>query len=306
MLSAAAITNAMRGLIVGDALGVPVEFCTRDELDRDPVSHMRAYGTYMQPAGTWSDDSSMALCTLESLTVDGYDPAGIMRRFRDWNYEAYMTPHDETFDIGFTCADAISAYKMSGDHTTCGMSHERSNGNGSLMRILPLSLAYASADSAEIIARNYEISALTHGHVRSQICCAIYSLVVARLVAGDDLNAALDYAVEAVTVPDSERHELDDILTGACLERDRDLVRSSGYVVHTLEASLWCLANFADYAQATLAAVNLGGDTDTTGAVAGGLAGLLYGDIPDQWWQEIARHEELDGLLAAFVERYAA
>ncbi|MFT5130478.1 MAG: ADP-ribosyl-[dinitrogen reductase] hydrolase [Rhodothermales bacterium] len=114
MLTAVAISNAMRGLIVGDALGVPVEFCTRDELDRDPVAHMRAVGTYMQPAGTWSDDSSMALCSLESLTA-GYDLADMMTRFRDWAFEDYMTPHGVTFDIGFTCADAISAFKISGD-----------------------------------------------------------------------------------------------------------------------------------------------------------------------------------------------
>ena len=305
MLTAAAITNAMRGLIVGDALGVPVEFCTRDELDRDPVSHMRAYGTYKQPAGTWSDDSSMALCTLESLTA-GYDLEDMMTRFRDWNYEAYMTPHGTTFDIGFTCSDAISAFKISGDHRTCGMSHERSNGNGSLMRIMPLSLAVSQWAPKEIVARSSEVSALTHGHIRSQLCCAIYSLIVSRIAAGDDLAAAHSFAVTNVDVPEAEQEPLAGILSGECMRRERDLVRSSGYVVHTLEASLWCLANFANYPEATLAAVNLGSDTDTTGAVTGGLAGLMYGDIPDQWWQETARHEDLDELINNFAESYAA
>jgi ADP-ribosylglycohydrolase len=304
MLTASAITNAMRGLIVGDALGVPVEFCTRDELDRDPVSHMRGFGTYMQPAGTWSDDSSMALCSLESLTK-GYDLADMMSRFRNWSYDAYMTPHGATFDIGFTCADAISAFKMSGDHTTCGMSHERSNGNGSLMRIMPLSLATVGSEPAQIIAKNYAVSGLTHGHIRSQLCCAIYSLMVSRIVAGDDLRTAHAFAVAQVDVPDDEQEALAGILSGECMSRDRDLVRSSGYVVHSLEASLWCVANHSNYAEATLAAVNLGGDTDTTGAIAGGLAGLLYGEIPNQWWREIARHEDLDVLISAFAERYA-
>ncbi|MFT5130479.1 MAG: ADP-ribosyl-[dinitrogen reductase] hydrolase [Rhodothermales bacterium] len=186
------------------------------------------------------------------------------------------------------------------------MRHERSNGNGSLMRIMPLSLATAGSEPTEIVSKNFAASGLTHGHIRAQLCCAIYSLIVSRIIAGDDLSRAHAYLTQKVELPDYEQESLAGILSGECMTRDRDLIRSSGYVVHSLEVSLWCVANFASYAEATLAAVNLGGDTDTTGAITGGLAGLLYGEIPAQWWQETARHDELDVLIDAFAERYAA
>ena len=135
------IKSGIFGVIVGDALGVPVEFTSRSERKADPVVNMREYGTHSQPKGTWSDDSSMALASLDSIIQNGeinYDD--MMDRFRDWKINGNYTPHGKVFDVGITCSRAISQYGSGVNATECGCSGERDNGNGSLMRIMPVSL----------------------------------------------------------------------------------------------------------------------------------------------------------------------
>ena len=135
------IRTGIFGVVVGDALGVPVEFTSRWERQRDPVTDMREYGTHSQPKGTWSDDSSMMFATMDSMIIcDGIDYADIMKRFRSWNINGEYTPFGTVFDIGITCARAISHFRPGEDPLQCGLSGERDNGNGSLMRIMPVSL----------------------------------------------------------------------------------------------------------------------------------------------------------------------
>ena len=169
-----AVKNGILGLVVGDALGVPVEFLSREELERDPVNGMRAYGTHQQPAGTWSDDSSMALCLMESLTKD-VDYADMMDQFLRWANEGYMTAHGKVFDIGVATQQALIRFAHGTPPLECGGTGKYDNGNGSLMRILPMVLYLHRTMGPDFprMPEAYQIihnaSALTHAHPISLI-----------------------------------------------------------------------------------------------------------------------------------------
>ena len=297
---------AILGTAVGDALGVPVEFTSRAERDADPVTDLRAYGTHHQPAGTWSDDTSMMLCLTESLCT-GLDSADVGTRFVRWAHDAEWTPHGTVFDIGNTTAIALRALAR-GDARP-GRTEASSNGNGSLMRTIPIALALRDHDAAGRHTFTMEVSALTHAHPRSCLACVWY-VELCRLVAGGAaLPAAL--AETRVIVRDTVLREhpgecepFARLLDDALLNAPRNAIRSSGYVIDTLEAALWCCATTNDYATAVLTAVNLGDDTDTTGAVTGGLAALLHGveSIPAPWRDALARRDD----LIALADRAAA
>lgn len=177
--------DGMMGLVVGDALGCPVQFMTREEIrnrKKGPVTGMEGHGTYDMPAGTWTDDSSMALATLDSILQNGaINPDDIMQKFYAWEEDGEYTPFGFSFDEGNTCAKAIFCYRADGDTSICGQTGEYSNGNGSLMRILPACLYYVAAQKDRNVTALQEaikgieaVSGLTHNHIRSRICCALY------------------------------------------------------------------------------------------------------------------------------------
>ena len=308
-----AVKNGILGLVVGDALGVPVEFRSREELERDPVAGMRAYGTHHQPAGTWSDDSSMALCLLESLT-SGVDYKDMMDRFLRWVNEGYMTPYRKVFDMGIATQQALARFAHGTPPLECGGIGERDNGNGSLMRILPMALYLHRTMGPEFPSKpeTYQIihnaSALTHAHPISLIACGLYCAVANELLCGkpsvwDGIKAARAfYQTQPELAPylDTFGRIEPDILPAL----PKSEISSSGYVLHTLEATLWCLERHNSFRSCLLEAVNLGEDTDTIGAVAGGLAGLRYGGIPKDWLDLIARREAIEGLCVAFSQSF--
>lgn len=303
------IYGGLLGVIVGDALGVPVEFVPRGRLRQDPVTDMIGYGTYNLPPGSWSDDSSLTLCLLESLCESGYDLADAGRRFVRWYREAHWTPHGEVFDIGHTTREAILRLEQGVAPALAGPSGEHSNGNGSLMRIMPASLYFAGHDETAMREAICHISSLTHGHPRSQLACVLYTLLVQDLLAGQspgDACANLEARARrlcAGTPLAEEFHHFRHIFSGNLATLDESEINSGGYVVSTLEASLWCLLNTATFAEAALKAVNLGSDSDTTGAVAGGLAGVYYGlsSVPGHWLKRLARHDEIMDLVRKFA-----
>jgi len=302
------IVGSVLGLAVGDAVGVPVEFKNREELAQAPVTDMTGHGTYDQPPGTWSDDSSLALATADSLIENGYDPPDMMRRFHAWLTTAYMSPHGEVFDVGIATRGAIARYAHGQPREAWGGRGERDNGNGSLMRIAPLSCAVHRLATATVVARSVEVSALTHAHPRSTMCCAYFSLLMRGLLDGQPLLAAMLEASGELRayVPAEELGALKRVLDGSIVQARRDEVQGSGYVVHCLEASLWAAHRAADYREAVLLAVNLGDDTDTTAAVTGAICGAIYGvrGIPSRWVAGLARVEMVRGLgerLAARV-----
>ncbi len=312
------------GVVVGDALGVPVEFTSRTELQADPVTDMREYGTHNQPKGTWSDDSSMMLATLDSIIKNGglrYED--IMEKFRNWRLNGDFTPHGRVFDIGITCSSAISKYRPGTDPLSCGGCGERDNGNGSLMRIMPVSL-YSCLDAdfwhdtmlEDAVENSHNASRLTHGHPRSQIGCMIHTAICHELAYRDNItvleavqhavDATLDFYAKASEIYPWFNEAFSNEIKADTYGRLRNLtsfkelpdseIKSSGYVVHTLEAAVWCLLNSGSFADCVLKAVNLGNDTDTVGAVAGGLAGLAYGyeSIPKEWIDVIVSKEWIE------------
>ena len=278
MAPADRIIGGLLGTLVGDALGVPVEFTGRSMRDQDPVTGMRGYGTWNQPPGTWSDDGAMTLASADNLTAYGWDLDRLMEGFRRWYDEAWWTAHGKVFDIGGTTRMAIIDYRICTDASTSGRCDDHCNGNGSLMRILPVSAYLAGTASEDRIRRAGDASAVTHAHIRSRLCCAWHAQWCAAVLAGSDARGAAGKASQRLhrEIPAEERPHLARLLDGTAMDLPRVRVPSDGYVVSTLEAAQWCLAQHAGFAEAVLAAVNLGGDTDTTGAVVGGMAGWLY------------------------------
>lgn len=291
------------GLCVADALGVPVEFESRESLQRNPVVDMRGYGTHNQPAGTWSDDTSMTLCLLDSL-ANGLDYADIMRKFLSWKEKAEYTAHGDVFDIGTTISEALSRFANGIEPLKCGGDSEYDNGNGSLMRILPIAFYFDSGHFCYEIIHN--ISALTHAHNRSKIACGIYISVAESLMNAPDIkNGIYDGVNKAKAYYESKKEYADElkhyrrIFSDEFINLPEDEIKSGGYVVDTLEAALWCLLNTDSYETCVLKAVNLGDDTDTVAAVAGGLAGIYYGldAIPSKWIEQIARIDYLKEIV---------
>ena len=320
------------GVVVGDALGVPVEFTYRDDLKENPVVDMREYGTHNQPKGTWSDDRSMMLATLDSIIKNGgLQYEDIMKKFSDWRFNGDYTPHGKVFDIGITCSGAISKYGRGTDPLSCGGCGEHDNGNGSLMRIMPVSL-YSCLDEdfwhdamfEEAVENSHNASRLTHGHPRSQIGCILYTAICHELVYRDNksvleavqqaIDGTLDFYSKVSDVYPWFNEAFFNEIKADAYGRLRNLdsfkklpdseIKSSGYVVHTLEAAVWCLLNSNSYSDCVLKAVNLGDDTDTTGAVAGGLAGLCYGydSIPKEWIDVIESKGWIDRLCDDFAD----
>ena len=308
------VLGGILGFVAGDALGVPVEFESREVLRQNPVVGMRGYGSYGQPAGTWSDDSSMTLCTLQSLT-HGLDYDDMMRHFFRWAEEAYMTPWNEVFDMGKTTREALRRYAGGTAPLNCGAVSEWENGNGALMRILPLALYLyrlhgpTPLDWDEALTVIHNASRLTHAHPISLISCGIYCCVAYHLLSGAALPDAISEGTARLKTCYSRYPEYDVWLdrfsrvdAGVLAALPEKEIRSDGYVLHTLEAVLWCLLHTSSYRDCMLTAVNLGSDTDTVAAIAGGLAGISYGEdaIPREWLDVIPKLETIQALCHDF------
>ncbi len=289
------------GTAVGDALGVPVEFQQREMLKANPVTDMREYGSHHQPKGTWSDDTSLMLCLAESM-VEGLDINKLAQKFIAWKNDNLWTPHGWVFDIGIGTRIAIERLEDGMSPELAGGFDEMDNGNGSLMRILPLVLHIKDLDIEQRYDWTKKVSSITHGHVRSVMACFYYLEFARKIIAGkekfqayNELQSEVTMYFESRKINPLEIQKFSRLLFEDISKVEEDNIKSTGYVIDTLEASVWCLLTTNSYKEAVLKAVNLGNDTDTTGAVTGGLAGLLYGveQIPQEWLQVIARKEDI-------------
>lgn len=293
------IKSVMLGHAIGDALGVPVEFKNRKILEDNPVTDMMGFGTYNVPAGCWSDDTSMALCALKSLAKGNIDYDDIMQNFCKWCYDADFTPTGVVFDIGNTCYDAIHTYSVTDlPAARCGRSDERSNGNGSLMRIHPFVLyTYYNGieDDNTFVNIISMASALTHAHPCSIDGCIIYAYVLKELLKNplkESVYKGLNKAKNKVN------KYYDRLLNTDIGAAHQTTIKSGGYIVDSLEAAIWCLLTTENYQECVLKAVNLGNDTDTVGAIAGGLAGALYefDSIPNKWLNTLKRKSYIEDM----------
>ncbi len=306
--------DGIMGLAVGDALGLPAQFLERGMLKENPVTDMLPSDLYRMPAGAWSDDTSMAVAMLDSIKATGnIDAEDVMKRFVRWLWFNEYTPTGETFDEGNTCAGAIKKYMQEQNIETCGKTGERANGNGSLMRTLPVCLYYAEkvkqdvSDLEDAIADIHKLSALTHNHLRACMACGLYFFCVYEVLYGtgsleERLQPGLDKGFAYYENDIANRVELSyygrlrDLVEFKALPED--MIKSSGYVVDSLEAAIWSLLNTENYEQCMVVAVNLGDDSDTTAAIAGGLAGLYYGyeSIPERWLSALQKREWLEEM----------
>ena len=317
------VRDGIYGFIVGDALGVPVEFSYRFVLEKDPVRDMREFGTHFQPKGTWSDDSSMMIATIDSLICKNgynindsfYDMAD---KFVSWYKDRKYTPHNEVFDIGGATRKALNNYINNRDKL-CGCGEISDNGNGSLMRILPLAYYFYVANLKKKKRKEitFEVSSITHSHIISKYGCLIYIEFVLKILKNrnnlDLLNLYSETVKEIKTLLKSESREVQKtvekaykrVLDGKINKEKYENIKSSGYVVDTLEAVIWTILNSNDYSESVLKAVNLGDDTDTVGALAGGIAGIIYGEyqIPKEWRESIQGKDYIDELISSFEKK---
>lgn len=297
------------GLLIGDAAGVPFEFNSRSEIaslpggavdfpPNLPDTFRRAHTS--APKGAWSDDGGMALALLDSLNQSGgVDLNDLSKRFLAWKGGEYA-PNGTVFDIGSQVRIGLGRIEKGADPSRSGPSMETDNGNGSLMRVLPLALWHTGSD-AELVQAAHLQSLPTHGHLRAGVVCALYCLWARQLLNGasDGFDDALD-ALEAVYIEQGDDDALRQL--HAVLDDEDRPVRGTGYVVDTLWSARTAFLASNEYEGVIKHAIELGNDTDTTAAVAGGLAGIRGGmdQIPERWLEHLAKHPFLDeaiGLL---------
>ena len=302
------ILNAVRGVLfgaaVGDALGVPVEFTDREELRGRPVADLAGGGVHGQPVGTFSDDASLTFCLAEALTVD-FDLKNVAKNFVEWLNRGYWTAGGAVFDVGRGTLKAIHNLHDGVDPESAGGKGPYDNGNGSLMRISPLAFYIRKMPVRDRFDIVKKVSSITHGHIRSVIACFCYLEFMLQILdaknifdAYKGMQLSVSDFLESLAIDRSEISLFDGVLKHDIYELPEDRIDSGGYVVSTLEASIWCLLTTGNYREAVIKAVNLGDDTDTTGCVAGAAAGLYYGygGIPEEWVGKIAKRGEIDNL----------
>ena len=302
------IRGGIVGLLVGDALGVPYEFHARQEIpafgeiEFEPPAWFRPAHAGVAP-GTYSDDGAQALILLNTLLeCDRFDAAHFARGLVDWYDRGFMAVGAKVFDVGIQTANAIRELKKGVLPLLAGGADEYSNGNGSLMRVLPLALWHQGTD-LELVADAFDQSAVTHGHLRAKICCALYCLWARRIL--QNTERAWEAAVETFyeIFPDGtiERAEFEARIFPNDAQFD---ARGSGYVVDSLRAARWANGN-KTYEETVKAAIALGEDTDTTACIAGGIAGLRFGTdgIPERWRNDLRGKELYEPLLEKLLER---
>lgn len=320
--------SVLYGIAAGDALGFPMQFQSRDYARKYPVVDMgeyrygaetRNYTPYK--IGLWSDDTSLALCLAESL-ASGYDLQDMARKNHAWLSQGYRSALDRAFDIGRQCLSGIRQAKEFAEKAPSQLPEmirfniERANGNGALMRILPLLIKTFGQDIESAFKYVKEVSALTHPHIRSAFCCLYYLRFGERILNKMDKHQAFEETqkemrsfASQIALPEKDLVELQRLLeldirllNPDAASDSTEYLSSSGYVVHSLEAALWCILNKDSFEDTLLAAVNLADDSDSVAAIAGGMAALLYGfeNIPLNWLNLLQSKQEIEAVLALY------
>jgi len=292
------------GLAVGDALGAPVEFQPPDSFPL--VTGYNYGGPHGLEPGEWTDDTSLALALADSIGQVGWDLNDQARRYLAWYHHGQYSVNGRCFDIGITTRGALTQFANNGDAQTSGDPSEYASGNGSIMRLAPVPIRYADLfpDRLEELATLAAESSLpTHASSQCLSACRYFALVVTGLIHGRDRFEVLapDWEpLERLKQAAQLHPEIEQVAAGSFRERQPPEIQGSGYVVQSLEAALWAFHDAADFREAVLKAVNLGDDTDTTGAVCGQLAGACWGEscIPAEWREQLARHEMIESALA--------
>jgi ADP-ribosyl-[dinitrogen reductase] hydrolase len=288
--------GCLLGLACGDAVGTTVEFKPRFTFP--PVTDMVGGGPFRLQAGEWTDDTSMALCLAASLVeCGGFDPRDQMARYCRWRDEGYLSSNGRCFDIGTTVAEALRRYRATGDPFS-GSTDPYTAGNGSLMRLAPIPMAYVN-DLEQVAYLSGESSRTTHGAQEAVDACRLFGVMLALALRGQPKAAILDGGSGLELAP-----AIRAIADGSYARKTHQEIKSSGYVVHSLEAALWCFYHTTSYRDAILEAVNLGDDADTTAVICGQIAGAYYGamSIPISWLTKLALRETIERLADQLYE----
>jgi len=295
--------GSLLGLAVGDALGATLEFRLPGTFE--PITDMVGGGPFCLEAGEWTDDTSMALCLAESLIAcRGFDPVDQLERYCRWYREGHLSSTGRCFDIGGTVQRALNIFMQTGEPYP-GPTDPHSAGNGSLMRLAPISLFYAS-DPVVAIHLSGESSRTTHGARAAVDACRYFGGLLVGAVQGASKEKLL--ADHFCPVPGYwDDHplcpEVEAVAAGSFREKEPPAIQGSGYVVSCLEAALWAFDRSPSFREGCLLAVNLGDDADTTGAVFGQIAGVYYGEegIPAEWLERIALRSVIEGLAEGLI-----
>lgn len=283
--------GSLLGLAVGDALGTTLEFQPRGTFE--PLTDMCGGGPFHLKPGQWTDDTSMALCLAHSLLAcEGFDANDQMQRYCEWRTHGYMSSNGRCFDIGVTVSSALSRFLRTGEPYS-GSTDPFSAGNGSIMRLAPVALFFSPARE-KVIAYAQHSSRTTHGARECVESCGLFAELIHLALNGTDRRQLL-----SATRYEPTTSRVAALKKGEFLTKSYDDIQGTGYVIDSLEAALWCFIHTESYAEAVLAAVNLGDDADTTAAVCGQLAGAYYGEagIPQHWLEPLVMREDI-GLLA--------
>lgn len=313
MKSKEAIKGGLWGLLIGDALGVPYEFHTPSELNEltkadfesmnPPAGFDRAHiGT---PPGTWSDDGAQALCLLDSLlTCNNFNLQDFSDRLINWYNDGLWAVDGRVYDIGIQTSEAFRAYKQGTPPEKSGLVRPDGKGNGALMRVLPLAL-WHRGDDEELVEFAHRQSLITHGHICNRVCSALYCLWARGLLAAESNKAAYKQAVEKLTALYTNMPLYLKELHEELRPFDNIEGTGTGFVIDSIRGSYMLLERYDNYEDVVIEAIKLGHDTDTTAAIAGGLAGLRGGlkSIPKKWFEELRAKEQVEPLLDKLLEK---
>ncbi len=302
------IKGLLYGIAVGDALGVPVEFMSRAHLKSRPVVDF--YSEYFndENRGIWSDDSSLSFCLAESI-VEGFSIENVAHKIKAWYLHNLWSAAQHPIEIGLATRNAIDKLDKGVSPYESGENGEYSNGNGSLMRVAPLAFYLYNSSITERFETVKDVSAITHAHIRTAIACFFLVEFVQNLICEPDKLAAFkttqntvrDY-INSTSCNNDEKALFLRLFYDDIQDLTEDEIYSTAYVIHTLEAAVWCFLTTNSYKEAVLKAVNLGHDTDTSGSVTGALAGIYYGysGIDPHWIQAIKKQSEIGELALRF------
>ena len=296
--------GSLIGLAVGDALGVPLEFQPPGTFE--PVTDMVGGGVFDLKPGEWTDDTSTALCLAQSLIeMKGFDPEDQINKYLRWYHEGYLSVNGSCFDIGNTTRKALRRYERTGEPFS-GPDHERSAGNGSLMRLAPVPLFYFSNPSLAIEFAG-DSSRTTHQHPLAIDACRYAAGLIIGAVNGESKETILSRRYSPIPGYWDENileGEIDEIACGSYKNRNPPEINGKGFVVRSLEAALWAFHNTESFEEGCLKAVNLGDDADTVGAIYGQIAGAYYGEsgIPEGWLNKLAKFDFISDLADKLIE----
>jgi ADP-ribosyl-[dinitrogen reductase] hydrolase len=301
------VRAAVYGHLIGDAIGVPYEFSAPDP---NRVVKLRGYGTHNQSPGTWSDDGALMLALLDSLVSVGFDPEDQARRALAWADEGRYAVGGVVFDIGNTTSAALARLRAGVPAMDAGGTGERDQGNGSLMRILPVALVGVPDNDVELVRRAHHASRVTHGHPSCEVACALYVLVARTLIEhpGGDPEAALALAADRLREVYRRDAAFASMLGALLAHRSSVRKPGGGWVLDSFWSAWEAFVAGSSYRDTIERAVRYGNDTDTTAAIAGGLAGIRWGldegsgGIPRKWLDALRGRDIVEGLLGGLLQ----